>query len=81
MAIIHCTRCAQDRDQVPFRPFPNELGQRVLEQICNVCWSEWLKLQQQLINHYALNLRDPDGIGIELLSDELMWFGGRWLDR
>ena len=59
MAIIHCTRCAQDRDQVPFRPFPNELGQRVLEQICNVCWSEWLKLQQQLINHYALNLRDP----------------------
>ena len=59
MAIIHCTRCAQERDQVPFRPFPNELGQRVLEQICNVCWSEWLKLQQQLINHYALNLRDP----------------------
>ena len=29
----------------------------------------------------SLYLRDPDGIGIELLSDELMWFGGRWLDR
>jgi hypothetical protein len=25
-------------------------------------------------------LRDPDGIGIELLSDPLMLFGGRQLD-
>jgi len=24
-----------------------------------VCWAEWLKYQQQLINHYALNLREP----------------------
>jgi glyoxylase I family protein len=28
----------------------------------------------------SLYLRDPDGIGIELLSDELMYFGGEWLD-
>jgi glyoxylase I family protein len=28
----------------------------------------------------SLYLRDPDGIGIELLSDTLMWFGGQWLD-
>jgi glyoxylase I family protein len=28
----------------------------------------------------SLYLRDPDGIGIELLSDELMFFGGEWLD-
>jgi glyoxylase I family protein len=28
----------------------------------------------------SLYLRDPDGIGIELLSDDLMFFGGKWLD-
>jgi glyoxylase I family protein len=28
----------------------------------------------------SLYLRDPDGIGVELLSDKLMWFGGEWLD-
>jgi glyoxylase I family protein len=28
----------------------------------------------------SLYLRDPDGIGIELLSDDLMYFGGQWLD-
>lgn len=59
MPSISCTRCKQTRDVIPFRPFPNELGQRVVDQICNVCWGEWLKLQQQLINHYGLNVRDP----------------------
>jgi Fe-S cluster biosynthesis and repair protein YggX len=38
-----------------FQPFQNELGRRAYEQICGVCWAEWLKTQQQLINHYGLN--------------------------
>lgn len=29
----------------------------------------------------SIYLRDPDGIGIELLRDELMFFGGKWLNR
>jgi glyoxylase I family protein len=29
----------------------------------------------------SLYLRDPDGIGIELLSDELMFFAGKHLDQ
>jgi glyoxylase I family protein len=28
----------------------------------------------------SMYLRDPDGIGIELLSDPLMFFGGHQLD-
>ena len=58
MATIQCVRCGQARDPIPFRPFPNDLGQRLVEQICNGCWGDWLKLQQQLINHYGLNVRD-----------------------
>lgn len=45
---------------MPFRPFQNELGLKVFEQICSSCWGEWLKLQQQAINHYGLNVRDPE---------------------
>jgi Fe-S cluster biosynthesis and repair protein YggX len=59
MAMISCIRCGQERDQMAFRPFQTELGRRVFEQICASCWGEWLRTQQQLINHYALNLRDP----------------------
>jgi Fe-S cluster biosynthesis and repair protein YggX len=59
MTSIKCVRCGHEREPMPFKPFPNERGQRIFEQICNVCWGEWLKLQQQLINHYGLNLREP----------------------
>ncbi len=60
MATITCTRCGQDRERMAFRPFRNELGQRLYDGICGVCWGEWLTYQQQLINHYALNVQDPN---------------------
>lgn len=58
MAILHCVRCGQEREGMAFQPFANELGRRAFAEICGVCWAEWLKTQQQLINHYGLNLRD-----------------------
>ncbi|NOT07286.1 MAG: oxidative damage protection protein [Gemmatimonadales bacterium] len=59
MPTIPCTRCRLERDRQAFPPFPNPRGQQLFRDVCAVCWAEWLKLQQQLINHYALNLRDP----------------------
>ena len=58
MPTITCIRCHLERDSQAFQPFPNPTGARVFREICAVCWGEWLKYQQQLINHYALNLRE-----------------------
>lgn len=60
MPDISCKRCGQTRPQQAFKPFPSALGERLHQEICSVCWGEWLKQQQALINHYALNLRDPE---------------------
>lgn len=43
-----------------FQPFQNDLGRRVYASICQPCWAEWLNFQKQLINHYALDVRDPE---------------------
>lgn len=43
---------------MPFRPFPNDIGLKVFEKICNVCWQEWLNAQKQIINHYSLDPRE-----------------------
>ena len=58
MATVSCIRCGQERDQMPFRPFQNEIGLKVFQQICNVCWQEWLTTQKQLMNHYSLDPRE-----------------------
>jgi Fe-S cluster biosynthesis and repair protein YggX len=40
-------------------PFPGAIGARVAEGICKNCWAAWLKQQTMLINHYGLNVMDP----------------------
>jgi len=60
-----------------FRPFPNELGLRVYQQICGACWAEWLKNQQQLINHYGLNLRDQQAKDFLFGNMEQFLFGAK----
>jgi Fe-S cluster biosynthesis and repair protein YggX len=40
-------------------PFPGPVGARVVEDICAQCWADWLKQQTMLINHYGLNVMDP----------------------
>jgi len=77
MPTVHCVRCGQDRDQMGFRPFPNELGLRVYQQICGACWAEWLKNQQQLINHYGLNLRDQQAKDFLFGNMEQFLFGAK----
>jgi len=57
---IQCSRCGRDdAAPLPKRPFPDELGQRVVDEICRTCWEEWKQRQMLLINHYGLNLQDP----------------------
>ena len=59
MADVTCVRCGQTRAGLPYAPFNNDLGRRIQAEICNECWQQWLKQQTMLINHYGLNVMDP----------------------
>jgi len=67
-----CTRCKLANERMQFAPFPNELGQRVYEEICQMCWKEWLQKQNQLINHFGLDVSNPDSH--DFLFDNLKIF-------
>jgi Fe-S cluster biosynthesis and repair protein YggX len=55
---IRCRKCGKDSAPLPKPPFRTDLGERILAQICDGCWQDWLKHQTQLINHYGLDPRD-----------------------
>jgi len=55
---IQCRRCGKASAPLAKAPFRTELGERILAQICDSCWQEWLKHQTLLINHYGLDPRD-----------------------
>lgn len=56
---IHCRRCGEDAPVLQKAPFRNELGERIVAEICASCWKDWLQHQTLLINHYGLDPRDP----------------------
>ena len=59
MSDFRCVRCGAAEPRLPGPPMPGPLGTRVLERVCARCWQAWLQHQTALINHYGLNLRDP----------------------
>ena len=59
MPDVNCARCGQSKPGFERPPFPGALGARVVDEICQECWGLWTKQQMMLINHYGLNLMDP----------------------
>jgi len=59
MATITCARCGKSKDGFDRAPFPGAVGAQILEGTCRECWADWLKQQTMLINHYGLNVMDP----------------------
>lgn len=59
MAEITCQKCGTKKEGFERAPFPGAIGARILEGTCKECWGLWLKQQTMLINHYGLNVMDP----------------------
>ncbi len=75
MSDIQCTRCEKQGATLPFAPFNNELGKRIHAEVCQTCWGEWLRQQTMLINHYGLNVRDPEARTFLTENTEKFLFG------
>ena len=69
---IKCARCGQKRPALGYAPLPTELGQKIGAEVCQPCWAEWLQTQTRIINHYGLDLTNPDAQGF--LMDNMKGF-------
>lgn len=81
MPVLRCDRCHREAEQQAFKPFPNALGDRIFASICRDCWADWLKTQQQLINHYALIPHQPKSREFLLKNMQEFLFGEGAPDR
>lgn len=59
MSELTCVRCGETREGFERPPFPGAIGARIVTEICRDCWGQWLAQQTRLINHYGLNVMDP----------------------
>lgn len=67
-----CAHCGKNNAPLGYAPLPTELGKKVGEEICGDCWKEWLQKQKQLINHFGLDISNPDSH--QFLFDQMKIF-------
>src|SRR2546423_14592912 len=72
---IKCARCGQKRSALGYAPLPTELGQKIATEVCQPCWAEWLQAQTRIINHYGLDLINPDAQGFLMEKMKGFFYG------
>ncbi len=71
---VTCVRCGQTQAGFERPPFPGPIGARIVESLCQECWGQWVKQQTMLINHYGLNVMDPQARGFLTKNMEAFLF-------
>jgi Fe-S cluster biosynthesis and repair protein YggX len=58
--IVYCVKLGRELPGLAKPPFPGALGQRIYEQISKQAYDMWEAQRTLIINHYGLNLADPE---------------------
>ncbi len=58
--MVQCVKLGRELTGLDKPPFPGELGQRIYEHVSKQAWEMWPAQSTLIINHYSLNMADPE---------------------
>ena len=72
---VYCVKLGRELPGLEKPPFPGQLGQRIYEQISQRAYDMWNAQRTLLMNHYGLNMADPEARKILRDQMEEFFFG------
>lgn len=75
MWVVDCAKLGREAEALDRAPFPGELGQRIFDNISKQAWQMWSEQSVILINHYGLNMADPQANQFLFEQMEEFFFG------
>ncbi|GJM26075.1 MAG: hypothetical protein DHS20C16_24900 [Phycisphaerae bacterium] len=57
-ADFFCSRCGRPSAKMAERPLKGDLGEKIWNHVCQVCWQEWIGMGTKVINEMGLQLAD-----------------------
>ena len=73
--IVKCVKLGRELPGLDKPPFPGELGQRIYENISKEAYDMWPAQSTLIINHYGLNMADPEARKLLREQMEEFFFG------
>lgn len=70
--IVKCVKLQKELPGVKWKPWENELGQKIYDNVSQEAWKMWLEHSKMLINEYRLDLMTPKAQ--ETLSEQCEQF-------
>ena len=73
--MVKCVKLGRELPGLDKPPFPGTLGQRIYEHVSQQAWEMWPAQSTLIINHYGLNMADPEARKILREQMEEFFFG------
>lgn len=73
--MVKCAKLGATLPGIPYKPFQDELGQRIYDNISAEAWSQWVEHSKKLVNEYRLDLTQKKAHEVLKEQCELFLFG------
>ena len=54
--MVKCAKLGKELPAIPYKPFNNELGQRIYDNVSLEAWKMWLEFSKMIVNEYRVDL-------------------------
>ena len=72
--LVLCAKLNRELPALPYKPFDNELGRRILDQISAEAWKLWIEHSKMVVNENRLDLTTAEAHKILLEQCEQFLF-------
>jgi Fe-S cluster biosynthesis and repair protein YggX len=73
--MVNCAKLRQELPGMPYKPFNNELGQKIYDTISMDAWRQWIEFSKMIVNEYRLDLTSQQGQKLLMEQAEKFFFG------
>ena len=73
--LVKCAKLGQELPGMSYKPFNNDLGQRIFDHVSQKAWMMWLEFSTRIVNEFRLDLTSPAGQKLLFEQAEQFFFG------
>ena len=73
--MVKCVKMGKELPAIPYKPFDNELGQRIYDTVSMDAWRMWIEHSKMIVNEYRLDLVSPEGQRVWMDQLEKYFYG------
>jgi Fe-S cluster biosynthesis and repair protein YggX len=73
--LVHCVKLQRELPGIPYKPFEDELGKRIYDNVSLEAWKMWLEHSKMIVNEYRLDLTAKKAHEILREQCEQFFFG------